>query len=57
LPENSTGTNHDRLDAFMAAWVASMDRMQRRAHGIETDPNDAAWVPIDYRLADPRTPA
>jgi Protein of unknown function (DUF429) len=40
-----TGTRHDRLDAYMAAWVASLDTQDRRAYGNEWDPNDAIWVP------------
>jgi hypothetical protein len=40
-----SGTNHDRLDAFMAAWVASLPKRRRRAIGNEDDPDDAIWVP------------
>lgn len=39
------GSKHDRLDAFMAAWVASLPNQERRAYGKEKDPNDAIWVP------------
>jgi predicted nuclease with RNAse H fold len=39
------GTRHDRLDAFMSAWVASLERKDRRAYGRESDPDDAIWIP------------
>jgi predicted nuclease with RNAse H fold len=39
------GTRHDKLDAFMAAWVASLAPQSRRAYGNEKDPDDAIWVP------------
>jgi predicted nuclease with RNAse H fold len=39
------GTKHDKLDAFMAAWVASLAPQRRRAYGNEKDPDDAIWVP------------
>ena len=45
LKRSVPGNRHDRLDAFMAAWVASLPRKSRRAYGNEKDPNDAIWVP------------
>jgi hypothetical protein len=39
------GSRHDRLDAFMAASVASLPREAVRAYGNENDPNDSIWVP------------
>jgi hypothetical protein len=38
------GSRHDRLDAFMAAWVASLLPEGRRAFGDAQRPNDAIWV-------------
>jgi hypothetical protein len=40
------GRIHDRLDAFMSAWVASLDGQQRRAYGNENDRDDAIWVAL-----------
>ena len=40
------GSRHDRLDAFMAAWVATLPREQRRAIGDAEQPDDAIWVPL-----------
>jgi hypothetical protein len=40
------GSRHDRLDAFMAAWVASLGSEQRRAFGDPLQPDDAIWVPL-----------
>jgi hypothetical protein len=37
------GSTHDRLDAFLSAWVASMDEGNRKAFG--TPPDDVIWVP------------
>jgi predicted nuclease with RNAse H fold len=39
------GTRHDRLDAFMTAWVASLPRKSRRTYGNEKNSNDAILVP------------
>lgn len=39
------GTRHDRLDAFMSAWVASLGADRRRAFGDASQPDDAIWVP------------
>jgi Protein of unknown function (DUF429) len=40
------GGRHDRLDAFMAAWVASLPPERRRAHGNAQCPDDSIWVPL-----------
>jgi uncharacterized protein DUF429 len=40
------GSRHDRLDAFMAAWVASLPPDRRRAFGDARNPDDAIWVPL-----------
>ncbi len=37
------GSRHDQLDAYLAAWVASLDESQREALG--TPPTDVIWVP------------
>ena len=37
------GSRHDKLDAFMAAWVASLPRERLLACGQA--PNDVIWVP------------
>jgi hypothetical protein len=37
------GSTHDRLDAFLSAWVASLDEGNRKAFG--TPPDDVIWVP------------
>lgn len=39
------GAKHDRLDAYMAAWVASLTPKYRRAFGSEANLDDAIWVP------------
>jgi hypothetical protein len=37
------GSLHDRFDAYLAAWVASLPDHERRPMG--TPPNDVIWVP------------
>jgi hypothetical protein len=44
------GRRDDRLDAFMAAWVASLPAEERRAFGDAQRPNDAIWVPSSGHL-------
>ena len=39
------GSRHDRLDAFMSAWVATLPVEQRRAFGDADHPDDSIWVP------------
>jgi len=41
------GSGHDRLDARLCAWVASLEAGQRRALG--RPPRDAIWVPAPAR--------
>lgn len=41
-----SGSRHDRLDAFMAAWVASLPSERRRAFGDAQRPDDSIWVPL-----------
>ena len=40
------GSQHDRLDAFAAAWLASLPCGARQAYGNSNDDADAIWVPI-----------
>lgn len=40
-----SGSMHDQLDAFMAAWVASLSVKRRKVYGNPNNPNDAIWVP------------
>jgi predicted nuclease with RNAse H fold len=46
LKETVSGSRHDRLDAFMAAWVASLPPDGRRSFGDAQQPDDAIWVPL-----------
>ena len=46
LKETVSGSRHDRLDAFMAAWVASLPPDGRRALGDAQQPDDAIWVAL-----------
>lgn len=52
LREIGYGLPHDNLDAYMAAWVASLEVKDREAIG--TPPNDVIWIP---RLVSPGYPA
>jgi predicted nuclease with RNAse H fold len=45
LRQNVRGTRHDRLDAYMAAWVSSLPRASRQSFGPKLDPNDSIWIP------------
>ena len=45
------GSPHDRLEAYLSAWVASLERGHREPLGCE--PNDVIWVP---RIESPATP-
>jgi hypothetical protein len=42
------GSTHDRLDAFLSAWVASPEVCDRRAFG--TPPDDVIWAPGPLRV-------
>jgi len=46
LKATTPGSRHDRLDAFMAAWIASLRAERRRAFGDVRRPDDAIWVPL-----------
>lgn len=46
LKESVAGSRHDRLDAFMAAWVASLPPGDRRTYGDAQQPDDSIWVPV-----------
>jgi predicted nuclease with RNAse H fold len=46
LKATALGARHDRLDAFMAAWVASLPRERRRAFGDARRRDDAIWAPL-----------
>ena len=50
------GNRHDRLDAFMAAWVASLRPEERRAYGDPRNLEDAIWVPSEAAAARKWTP-
>ena len=43
LEESGRGSMHDKLDAYLSAWVASLDEDSRLAHG--EPPDDVIWVP------------
>lgn len=43
LREIGYGLNHDNFDAYLAAWVASLEIEDREAIGHP--PNDAIWIP------------
>jgi hypothetical protein len=43
LAELCWGTPHDRLDAYLSSWVASLPEDERVAFG--QPPGDAVWVP------------
>lgn len=59
LEEIGFGPRHDRLDAYLAAWVAALDEADRIAFG--TPPDDVIWVPRlsktagDSRTEEPRS--
>ena len=38
------GSQHDRLDAYLSAWIASLPLYQRRACG-DPDADDVIWIP------------
>ena len=50
LKKKAYGSRHDRLDAFMAAWVASLPVDRRRAYGDEARWDDAIRVPCTEGL-------
>ncbi len=46
LKETVSGNRHDRLDSYMAAWVASLPPEKRRAYGDARKQGDSIWVPL-----------
>jgi hypothetical protein len=38
------GDRHDRLDAYLSAWVAALEEKDRRAFGMP--PDDVIWTPL-----------
>ena len=45
LRNTTFGGQHDRLDAFMAAWVASLPRRKLKVHGCHKRIDDSIWIP------------
>jgi hypothetical protein len=43
LDDIAHGARHDRLDAYLAAWIASLPESQREPAGLP--PNDVIWLP------------
>lgn len=43
LADIAYGSSHDRLDAYLSAWIASLEESDREAIG--RPPHDAIWVP------------
>ena len=43
LAASAYGPSHDRLDAYLSAWVGSLDQSDRVALG--TPPDDVIWIP------------
>jgi Protein of unknown function (DUF429) len=43
LEDTAWGPSHDQLDAYLSAWVASLEEADRVAYG--RPPDDAIWVP------------
>lgn len=43
LHDIAWGPSHDQLDAYLSAWVASLDETARIAYGVP--PDDVIWVP------------
>lgn len=43
LEDTAWGPSHDQLDAYLSAWVASLEEADRMAYGHP--PDDAIWVP------------
>ncbi|MCG2820575.1 MAG: DUF429 domain-containing protein, partial [Candidatus Atribacteria bacterium] len=44
LKDIGYGSFHDKLDAYLSAWVASLNRDQREAIG--SPPKDVIWIPL-----------
>jgi hypothetical protein len=43
LSEIACGAPHDQLDAYLSAWVASLEAPDRVCYGVP--PDDAIWIP------------
>jgi hypothetical protein len=54
LAEIAWGTPHDRLDAYLSSWVASLPPNDRAAFGWP--PGDAIWVPRLHEACLPLVP-
>lgn len=46
LREAAVGGRHDRLDAFMASWIASLPAEKTKTYGDANDWSDAIWIPV-----------
>ncbi|MGA3117873.1 MAG: DUF429 domain-containing protein [Syntrophobacteraceae bacterium] len=44
LKDIGYGSLHDKLDAYLSAWVASLEIDQRESIGAP--PNDVIWIPL-----------
>ncbi len=55
LEEIAWGAPHDRLDAYLASWVASLSENDRSAFG--KPPDDAIWVPRQAAICGRHAPA
>ena len=42
------GSAHDRLDAYLSAWIASLPERDRIACGLP--PDDAIWIPLPAKI-------
>lgn len=52
LRRTTFGGKHDRLDAFMAAWVASLQLGKLRAYGNSKNADDSIWIPNQRLLTE-----
>ena len=54
LERSGHGPKHDKLDAYLSAWVASLEEGDRVAFGIP--PHDVIWAPRTSEAFPPRVP-
>ena len=54
LERSGDGPKHDKLDAYLSAWVASLEEGDRVAFGIP--PHDVIWAPRTSEAFPPRVP-
>ena len=47
LKLHATGGKTDRLDAYISAWVASLEADKRFAFGDQSNAHDSIWVPLN----------